>query len=334
MSAATELIGECVRFFFAAWGWSTWRLLDRWPFRSMGSSAPTGSYRRPIIWRSRGRMLGRGPAAYWRLPTLCWLNASDWALHALCWGGMGSRVALFVGILPGLCAALLWLFYLSLVVGGQDFLGFQWDSLLLEAGLLAVLLAPWGIWLGRARDDPWAFTIWLVRWLVFRLMFLSGVVKLASQDPAWSKWKALEYHYQTQPLPTWTSWYIHQMPPWFHGLSVGLMFFAELVAPFFVVGPEADPIGWVRAAWCSSGLDRRHGQLRILQSARGGALPDSAGRPRRGNGCNESFGKPWSGGRVRGAGAVIAPGRVRAGPRANRNRAARPDLGQCRGDRS
>ena len=95
-----------------------------------------------------------------------------------------------------------------------------------------------GIRLGRAEDEPWWFRIWLVRWLVFRLMFLSGVVKLASQDPAWWNWKALEYHYQTQPLPTWTSWYIHQMPPWFHGLSVGFMFFAELVAPFFMFGPR------------------------------------------------------------------------------------------------
>ena len=118
------------------------------------------------------------------------------------------------------------------------FLGYQWDSLLLETGLLAVLMAPWGVWLSRASDQPWWFTIWLVRWLAFRLMFLSGVVKLASHDPTWRDWTALEYHYQTQPLPTWTSWYIHQMPAWFHGLSVGFMFYAELVAPFFVFGPR------------------------------------------------------------------------------------------------
>jgi hypothetical protein len=184
------------------------------------------------------RLLGPGPATWWRLPTLCWLDASDWALHALCWGGMGLGLALVAGVLPGLCAALLWLFYLSLVVVGQDFLSYQWDSLLLEAGLLAMLLAPWRMRLGRADDEPWALSIWLVRWLVFRLMFFSGAVKLASHDPAWSDWKALEYHYQTQPLPTWTSWYVHQMPPWFHELSVGLMFFAELVAPFLMVGPR------------------------------------------------------------------------------------------------
>src|SRR5262249_43319858 len=51
-------------------------------------------------------------------------------------------------------------------------------------------------------------------------------------------WTALESHYQTQPLPTWTSWYIHQMPNGFHGLSVGFMFYAELVAPFFIFGPR------------------------------------------------------------------------------------------------
>jgi hypothetical protein len=184
------------------------------------------------------RILGVGPATWWRLPTLCWLDASDWALHALCWGGAALGVALAGGLLPGLCTMLLWVFYLSLVVVGQEFLSYQWDSLLLEAGLLAVLLAPWRWRLGRADHEPSAFSIWLVRWLVFRLMFFSGVVKLASHDPAWSEWRALEYHYQTQPLPTWTSWYLHQMPPWFHELSVGFMFFAELVAPFFMVGPR------------------------------------------------------------------------------------------------
>jgi lipase maturation factor 1 len=184
------------------------------------------------------RVLGPGPATYWRLPTLLWLDSSDRALHALCWGGLLLGILLFAGFLPGLCTALLWLFYLSIVVAGQVFLGYQWDALLLEAGLLAVLMAPWRPRLGRATDEPWWFTVWLVRWLLFRLVFLSGVVKLASQDPAWWGWKALEFHYETQPLPTWTSWYVHQMPAWFHRLSVGFMFYAELVAPFFIFGPR------------------------------------------------------------------------------------------------
>jgi hypothetical protein len=185
-----------------------------------------------------GRMLGSGPAAYLRLPTVFWLDASDGALRAVCWAGIAMSVALVVGLMPGLCAVFLWVFYLSLTVVGQVFLGYQWDSLLLETGLLAVLLAPWGTRLSRAGDQPWWFAVWLVRWLAFRLMFLSGVVKLASHDPTWRDWSALLYHYYTQPLPTWTSWYIHQMPEWFHRQSVGVMFYAELIAPFFVFGPR------------------------------------------------------------------------------------------------
>ena len=65
------------------------------------------------------------------------------ALHAVCWSGIALGMSLFFGVLPGLCVVLLWLFYLSLAVVGQVFLGYQWDSLLLEAGLLAVLLTPW-----------------------------------------------------------------------------------------------------------------------------------------------------------------------------------------------
>jgi hypothetical protein len=141
------------------------------------------------------------------------------------------------------CLALLWLFYLSLVAASPIFLNYQWDSLLLESGLLAILLTPWGLRLGRAGDAPWPFSIWLVRWLVFRLMFLSGVVKLTSGDPVWHDWKALEYHYQTQPIPAWSSWYMHQMPPWFQSLSVGIMFYAELVAPFLIFGPRR--LRWV-----------------------------------------------------------------------------------------
>jgi hypothetical protein len=182
--------------------------------------------------------LGSSLERFWLLPTLLWLHVSDGMLHLLCWGGVLLAVVVIVGVFPGPALSLLWLFYLSLTVAGQDFLGFQWDSLLLEAGLLGILLSPWGLWMGRARDDPWPFVIWLVRWLVFRLMFLSGMVKLASRDPTWWAWKALEYHYQTQPLPTWTSWYVHQLPAGFHWFSVGFMFYAELVAPFFVFGPR------------------------------------------------------------------------------------------------
>ena len=88
--------------------------------------------------------------------------------------------------------------------------------------------------------------VWLFHWLVFRLMFLSGVVKLTSGDPTWRTWAALRYHYETQPLPTWTSWFMHQLPPWFQAASVGFMFWAELVAPSLVFAPRRPRMVGVR----------------------------------------------------------------------------------------
>lgn len=179
-----------------------------------------------------------GPERYWRVPTLLWLGDSDRALHALCWGGIATSVLLIVGLIPPACLAFLWIAYLSLTVVGTPFLSYQWDSLLLEAGLLGFLFAPWDIRLGTARREPPWLSVWLIRWLVFRLMFLSGIVKLASGDPTWAAWKAMRYHYETQPIPTWTSWYIHQAPAWLHKASVGFMFWAELISPFFVFTPR------------------------------------------------------------------------------------------------
>ena len=175
---------------------------------------------------------------FWRVPTLLWLDASDRSLHGLCWGGVAASGLLVVGIMPGACLVWLWLAYLSLVVVGQPFLGYQWDALLLEAGVLGILLAPWKLWLGSARREPSGVAVWLVKWLVFRLMFLSGVVKLTSGDPTWAAWEAMKYHYETQPLPTWTSWGMHQLPSWCQTASVGYLFWAELVAPFLVFGPR------------------------------------------------------------------------------------------------
>lgn len=187
-----------------------------------------------------------GPSAYRALPTAFWLNDSDAALRLACWGGVVGGLLVAIGLLPRALLALLWVRYLSLTVVGQVFLGYQWDALLLESGLLAVLLAPGGGWLGKATGGPPRLVVWLFRWLVFRLMFLSGVVKLTSGDPLWRAWRAMEVHYQTQPIPAWTSWWMHHLPPRFHTMSVGFMFWAELVVPFLVFGPRR--VRWVAVA--------------------------------------------------------------------------------------
>ena len=180
-----------------------------------------------------------GAARFWLEPTLCWIGASDGFLEGLCWVGAALSLVLFLDVAPAWSALALYVLYLSIATVGGDFLGFQWDVLLLETGLLATMLAPWRLRPGLARDgEPLAAARWLVWWLVFRLMFASGVVKFASGDPTWSELRALEFHYQTQPLPTTLAWYAHQLPAWIHKLSAGWMFGVELGASLLVFAPR------------------------------------------------------------------------------------------------
>src|SRR5262249_25073353 len=111
-----------------------------------------------------------GVERYYLLPTLCWLDSSDLSLQFQCAGGALLACLLIRGLAPALVLFLLWLFYLSLTVAGQLFLGYQWDALLLETGLLAIFLAPLQL---RSRLGPEAppsrVILWLFRWLMFRL---------------------------------------------------------------------------------------------------------------------------------------------------------------------
>lgn len=173
-----------------------------------------------------------GASAFAILPSLCWLFGAGWFLHALCAIGVALALLLFAGIAPALCLGLLWACYLSVACAGQIFFNFQWDALLLETTLLAVFLAPWSLRPGWRLAEPPRLARWLMWWLLFRLMFLSGLVKLASGDPAWQHLTALTFHYETQPLPTPLAWYANGLPLWFDRLSCALMFVIELVAPF------------------------------------------------------------------------------------------------------
>ncbi len=180
-----------------------------------------------------------GTERYWLLPTLAWLNASDGFLLFLAWGGAFLALLLILDLLTAPVLALLWLFYLSLVSAGQGFMGFQWDALLLEAGFLAIFFAPWAFWRGPSEQSPPSrVVLFLQWWLLFRLMFLSGVVKLASGDPTWRNLTAMSFHYQTQPLPPPVAWYIHKLPLGFHKAETLFTFAAELVVPFFYFAPR------------------------------------------------------------------------------------------------
>ena len=176
---------------------------------------------------------------YRLVPTLCWISASDAFLRVLTFAGFGLGALLVAGVLPAVVLPLLWIDYLSLSVVAREFLSYQWDALLLEAGLLAIFVAPLVV-VERARSPaaPPRLGVWLMLWLLFRLMFGSGLVKLASGDPTWRSLTAMTFHYETQPIPTPLAWYAHQLPLWFQKASTAATLVIELIAPFFIAGPR------------------------------------------------------------------------------------------------
>jgi predicted DCC family thiol-disulfide oxidoreductase YuxK len=182
---------------------------------------------------------GIGLERFYLLPTLSWFDASDGFLNFQCAAGTVLAILLIIGIAPAPCLAFLWLIYLSLATVGRDFLGFQWDNLLLEAGFLAIFFSPLQLLPKLSREPPPSrMILWLLRLLLFKLMFSSGCVKLLSGDPNWRNLTALTFHYQTQPLPTWLGWYANQLPLAFQKFSCAAMFAIEIGAPFVILAPR------------------------------------------------------------------------------------------------
>jgi len=199
-----------------------------------------------------------GRDAYALLPTLCWFYSSNAFLHLLCGGGVVLSLLLIFGVGPAISLVALFAFYLSLTIAGQTFLSFQWDVLLLETGFLSIFLAPWRLW---PRELMWRPAspapgtaspvsragLFLLKFLVFKLMLMSGVVKLTSGDDSWgwvnhsfhwSALTALDYHYWSQPLPTVFSWWADKSPEWFKHFSVAFCLGVEIIVPFFIWAPR------------------------------------------------------------------------------------------------
>ena len=180
-----------------------------------------------------------GPRALSILPTFCWLNSDNAFLHFLCGGGVVLSLLLIFGIAPAVSLIALFAFYLSLTIAGQTFLSFQWDILLLEAGFLSIFLAPWQLWPKPGREPPVSRAgFFLLKLLLFKLMVMSGVVKLTSGDDCWWSLAALDYHYWSQPLPTVFAWWADQNPEWFKHFSVAFCLIVEIIVPVFFWTPR------------------------------------------------------------------------------------------------
>lgn len=176
---------------------------------------------------------GRGAWTY--APSIFWWGCSDTLLEGACWVGAAAGLGAALGLAPGPLLLLAWFLYGSLVSVGQVFLNYQWDVLLLEAGFLAPWATRWKLLLSwRSPPEPSFLIVILYRWLLFRLMFASGCVKVRS-DTVWRDLSALDYHFWTQPLPPWTAWWMQQLPGGIRASATALTLVLELGGPWLIL---------------------------------------------------------------------------------------------------
>ncbi len=161
------------------------------------------------------------------MPMVFWLDDSDAAINVVSWAGALLSLLLIFNVLPRACLVLLYIFYLSLYYGGQSFMTYQWDIFLIETGFLGIILT-FSTHMG----------IWLLRWLIFRFMFMSGCVKLLSGDETWANLTALSYHFLTQPLPTPVAWHVAQLSPAALKFGTFMTFVVELGCPWLFFLPR------------------------------------------------------------------------------------------------
>jgi hypothetical protein len=171
------------------------------------------------------------------MPTLFRWRYSDRLLRAVCLTGMAIAVTLVAGLpqlgppwLPMIAFLSLWLLYMSIVNVGQTFYSFGWEILLLEAGFTVAFL-------GSNQTAPPKTILILLAWLLFRLEFGAGMIKIRGGNE-WRDLTALYYHHETQPMPGPLSRQAHLLPKPLHKMEVLGNHFAQLVVPFFLFAPQ------------------------------------------------------------------------------------------------
>jgi len=170
-------------------------------------------------------------------PSLFYFWQTNTAFRTAGWLGLGLACLVIAGVpqrYGALAAAAvwgtMWLLYLSFVNVGQTFYGFGWESLLCEVGFVAIFL-------GGVSTPPtvWLRMIWA--WMLFRLMFGAGMIKMRG-DSCWRDLTCLDYYFDTQPMPNALSWYFHWMPASVHRTGVLFNHIVELAVPWFYVAPQ------------------------------------------------------------------------------------------------
>jgi hypothetical protein len=174
--------------------------------------------------------------AFLRAPGLFWAGAGAGMIAAAAWGGLVAAVALVLNLWPRMALFGCWLALLSFVTTWGVFSASQVDQLMLETALLCIPFAPAGFRPGLgAASPPRPIAVFMIRWLLFRIMFEAGLVKILTHDSQWRNLTAMEIMYETSPFPTILGYYAHQLPHAFHLGEIALTFAAEIVAPLLAV---------------------------------------------------------------------------------------------------
>ena len=250
------------------------------------------------------RLLAR--TRFLEVPSLFHWGYSDRRLRLVAWAGIAISILLVIGLpqrapLPVTMAAwlALWILYQSIVNVGGTFYGFGWESLLLEAGFLAIFL-------GNAETAPQWLVILAFRWLAFRVEFGAGLIKLRG-DECWRRLRCMDFHHETQPMPNPLSWFFHHLPRPLHRLEVA----RQLLRP---AGPAVRPVpapavrlGRGRPDDPHPALPRRQRQLRLAELADDRRLLRRHRRTRRASPPRGTFGPTpaWFGALVIGLAALV-----------------------------
>jgi hypothetical protein len=180
-----------------------------------------------------------GNARFWYAPTLLWFSTSNHALMTICWLGLLASILVTLNIFPRGMLLLCFICFLSFVSAASDFSGYQSDGMLLEAGFLSLFLAPHGFRPGLGSSSPpIRASIFLLLWEWFRIYFESGIAKIASGDPQWRHFTAMDEYYQNGPLPTWIGWYAQHLPHSFHAATAFATLALELVLVWMLFFPR------------------------------------------------------------------------------------------------
>ena len=206
-------------------------------YQIRGLIGPNGILPARDYLREVARVLGA--QRFWYAPSVFWWSTSDRFLLAVSVAGMCAALLLVLNICPRGMLVLCFVAFLSFISTAQDFASYQSDGMLLEAGFISLFFAPAG-WRPRwgASDPPSRASRYLLVWLMFRIYFESGIVKILGRDSEWRDFTAMDQYYQNGPLPTWISWYAHHLPHGFHAVTAVLTLTLELVLIFAIFLPR------------------------------------------------------------------------------------------------